>query len=357
MALPPATQFGQHTRNGTGMPMQTSQKVQKVGPLKRLLGKLNLRERIMIITLLIIAVIAIVVFLVVLPAFERVTALEDEIELLQAEKSGIHVEPDRVPEYQHEYEVALRDYENYQRFYYPFMDPEVIDKTITDLLLNNCLEPIRLAMTPVGSATLPLYSASRTLVPRPVPATEKPDASDPASDDEGADGANGGAGADGAGDGNGSGNGASDGADTENGNSAQEQQSQATQLAASTDDPASDVLGADTNASNTGGTPDADGDNPAGGSLIYCYTIDVEAIGWMRDFFSFLEAARGITAMEIVSYSYDDPQDPSTTTNRTKTADETQTEYEEPKGGTIIMQIKLYVFIDDSMTTSDLTSD
>jgi hypothetical protein len=81
------------------------------------------------------------------------------------------------------------------------------------------------------------------------------------------------------------------------------------------------------------------------GTLIYCYTVDVEARGWMRDLFSFLAEAKGITAMEVVSYSYVEPEEvqPSITQDGIL-------EYEEPEGGTIVIQLKLYVFVDGGVT-------
>jgi type II secretory pathway component PulM len=334
--IPPAAPLGQHTRNGMSAPARPNQHVKEPGPIKQMLGKLSMRERILIIALLTTAVIAIVVFLVVLPAFERITTLRNEVEMLQEAKAGIHIEPDHVPDYKLEYEAALRDYENYQHFYYPFMDPEVIDKTITDLLLDNSLEPIRLAMTQVEQTTLPLYSAARTLAPRPVPATEKPNTSETASDDDAKTDEE---------TGDASGSADADDTGTAEENSSEEQQGRTATMAATVEDAATDIPTETTPGTNDGET--------AENSLIYCYTVDVEVNGWMRDFFSFLEAARGITAMEIVTYSYSDPVDPNSSVSSTKTTDGTQIENEEPKGGTIIMQIKLYVFIGGSMTTSD----
>jgi cell division protein FtsL len=292
--------------------------------LKKALDKLSLRERVMLVVLIILVVAALVVFLVALPALNQITELNAEITELEQQKSEVRIEPDRTPEYQAAYEAALKDFENYQRFYYPFMDPETIDKTVTNMLLANDLEPVRLTMSTLQVEPLSVYSASQTLVPRPVPAEKDKQGEQDAKGAEGTEGEQGAEGAEG-----------DEGAEDE---SADEGGSRADNLASA--------------AESAGGltTEGVAGEAPAG-SLIYCYTVNVEATGWMYQMFSFLEGARTITAMEIVSYAYTAPDEVAPSSSKT-----TNTQVKEPEGGTIIMQIKLYVFVGDELTATEASA-
>jgi hypothetical protein len=344
-------------------------KEKEAGPLKKALDKLNTRERVMIGVLVVLVIVAVAAFLVVLPALDRITAVEDEIVTLQEEKANIRVEPDHVPDYQAAYEAALRDYENYQHFYYPFMDPEVIDKTVTDMLLSDNLIPMRLAMTSVEQVAVPPYAASLTLVPRPVPAVEENTSNTGTnSGTSGGTGSNAGSNA-----GTGAGTGAQgDGTgDSAGGNTDATNTNAAGEGAASTTDGGS---GENNSGDQQGRTAESaseaeaaaapssdvnpDAENAAAAtSSIYCYTLDIEAVGWMRDLFVFLERARGITAMEVVFYSYVDPDesDSGQGLSSIKTSNGSVIMPEELEGGTIVMQVKLYVFIGGEMTTGDTT--
>jgi hypothetical protein len=321
----------------TVVPAGAIKKEKEAGPLKKALDKLSVRERLMIVVLLVLVVAAVAAFLVVLPALDRISAVEDEIATLQEEKANIRVEPDLVPDYQAAYDAALRDYENYQHFYYPFMDPEVIDKTVTDMLLNDNLIPVRLAMTSVEQVAVPPYASSQTLVPRPVPAVEENTSSTETNGNAG-----GGAQGDGT---NTDAAGTTD--DDSDENSSEDSQGRTAESAAEAE------AAAETPSSET--NPDTEN---AAASSIYCYTLDIEATGWMRDLFVFLERARNITAMEVVFYSYVDPDesDLEQGLSSIKTPGSSVILPEEPEGGTIIMQVKLYVFIGGEMTTSDTTS-
>ncbi|MDR2586917.1 MAG: type II secretion system protein M [Coriobacteriales bacterium] len=329
--IPPTEQAGQPAvqplkpgRAKTATPKEPS-------ALKKAFDKLSLRERIMLAALAVIAVVAVVVFLVVLPALNQISELEAEVSALQQQKSEVHIEPDRTAEYQEAYDAAVLDFENYRRFYYPFMDPETIDRTVTNMLLANDLEPVLLTMSTLQLEVVPGYSAAQTLVPRPVPVEEDE------GDEAKAEGAEGeaGAGAEGA---EGEAGAGAEGAEGEAGAEGAEDEAEGSRsgnLAAAAED-----AGGLTDESST------EGEAPEG-SLIYCYTVNVEATGWMYQMFSFLESARSITAMEIVSYSYKSPEEVSLSTAKTGTA-----EVEEPEGGTIIMQIKLYVFVGGELTAT-----
>ncbi|MDR0346863.1 MAG: hypothetical protein LBH56_00600, partial [Coriobacteriales bacterium] len=251
------------------------------GPLKKALDKLNLRERVMLGTLFVLVIVALLTFFVALPAIEKINALELEIAGLQEQKDNIHIEPDRTPQYLAEYEAALQDLENYRQFYYPFMDPETIDRTITELLLEYNLHPIRLSMSPPALETLDRYSSTQTLEPRPVETTEEANANGSNASDEGNNG-------------------------DENGTSTND---------ANAPLPPVDPLDTSTpgGGTGTGANEDSSASVP---SSIFTYTIDIEARGWMDALYTFLARAKGIVALEVLSYSYaPPPEEPNSTTS------------------------------------------
>jgi cell division protein FtsL len=289
VATPPPQ--GQHRRSGKKHILVAGavQKNKKPNSVAVALGKLSAREKAMVISLVIIAVVAVAVFLFILPALDRITTLEDEISTLQSEKSEVQTTLDRIPAYREAAEEADRDYQNYRHFYYPFMDPETIDKTVTTMLIDNDMVPQRLSMTAIAAETIPAY-VPFTLVPKPLPTADPAEDGTEGADEEGAEG------------------------------------------------------------EGEGETPAAPAAPaaPAGiqeGKLIYCYTVDIEAQGWMADLYTFLAQAKGITAMEVVSYHYIDPSPP-----RTVIDEDGDVVTEWPEGGTVIMQLKLYVLVDGGVT-------
>jgi type II secretory pathway component PulM len=341
----------------TGKIEHSKKKERQPSFIKVALEKLSFRERIMIGTLIVLALIAAVAFIVVLPALDRINGIEAEIVELEQQRGEVREEPDLRPEYQAAYEAALRDFENYQHFYYPFMDPETIDKTITNMLLESGLDPVRLTMSPLGFEPLTGYSASQTLVARPVPTLDKD------TDDEGDNNKN----ENGEGGGTEGGGENTEGSEGDNGTNAEnsENSTNTDDNADGDESPTEGTSRADRLASEAeaagGNTSGEAGEIPAG-TLVFCYTVDVESRGWMNDLFAFLESARGVTAMEVVSYSYVEPQKESGTTNETSSTTSSTTSTNatsntnaraEPEEATIVMQVKFYVFINDSMTPTD----
>jgi cell division protein FtsL len=342
--VPPATPPGQHARSGAVIAAGTLKREKEASPLSKALAKLSMRERVMIGTLAVLVIVALLAFFVALPAIDRIHALENEIVDLQEQKDAVHIEPDLTPQYQAIYDAALQDYNNYQRFYYSFMDPEAIDRTITDMLFDNNLHPTRLAMSSIESDLPSLYSAALTIVPRPVPDVE------PQKTNTGDTGTGSGAG---------TGDGSQGGADGTGGTAADASGDSSGSSAGRTEQAAA----AAERAGSDEGTTSTDSSGVVEGTSVYCYTIDIEAVGKMADLFTFLESAKGIVAMEIVSYSYSDPVEEATSTTGPTSPSEAEPEAGETvtvlrttenlEGGTIVMQIKLYVFIGGDVTPSD----
>jgi hypothetical protein len=283
-------------------------------------NRLSVRERVMIGTLLALAAVAAVVFLLVLPSLDRISTLEREIIELEDQKSLLQQTVDPLPSYEGEYEAALKDFNNYQHFYYSFMDPETIDKTVTTMILDNNLFPERLSLSSISSEPVLLFSP-QSLVPKPVPAKE------PATGEGEGEGAQG------------------EGADT--GATAEGDAAAADPNAPR--ESRSDQLAAEAEAEGGLAEEEEESKGLQAGTSVYCYTVDVEMRGWMSDLFNFLAAAKNITALEVVSFSYTDPPAEQSVTTKDTSAEPTTTLGIE--GGTIVMQLKLYVFVDNGVAT------
>jgi hypothetical protein len=344
MGTPPGSK---HARNDAVTPAKPLNSEKRPNPFAKLLSKLSLRERIMVAVLTVAIIVSAVAYFVVLPALTTISDLETEIVVLQEEKASLLQKTDYAPDYRNQFELALKDYENYQRFYYPFMDPETIDRTITNMLLDNDLEPIRFSMSAITREVPPMY-VEQPLVPKPVPPLPTPEE---AAQSAGAAGNAAGTGTD-ASDANADATGA-DGAQTD--------------TPADPNDPnfgrseqlASDALAAGVNAGlseEEGQAASAEEIGLRAGTSIYCYTVDVDAHGWMDNLYSFLAQAKGITAVDVVLYNYVPPA-PVTPTNPLSTptsgAGNTATQTQAaPTTGFITIQLKLYVFVEGGVIES-----
>lgn len=299
---------GRHKRAGKQQILVAGavQKHRKPNPIPEAFKKLSTRERVMVASLLVVAVVAVAVFVFILPSLEKISTLKGEIVTLQSEKNAVQSTLDHIPAYQTTADTFEQDYQNYQHFYYPFMDPETIDKTVTTMLIENEMVPQRLSMTAITSELVPAY-VPFTLVPKPLPTafnpTEDDTASDPASKTAGGD------------------------YETAGDSEAADAGIKATGVGDETTEPPAEDTGLQE------------------GKLVYCYTVDVEAQGWMRNLFTFLAQAKSITAMEVTRYSYIEPEDPKQSLDEDG---DLITEW--PEGGTVIMQLKLYVFVDGGVT-------
>jgi hypothetical protein len=319
---------GQHKRKEKIVVAGAIHKEQKQSPILKAVSALNIRERIMIGMLAIVAVVAVVVFLFILPALDEITTLEGEIETLESQKIEIQTALDLIPGYREDVEAAEKDFENYQHFYYEYMDPETIDKAITTMLLNNELLPQNLSMSAINAEIVPAY-VPFTLVPKPLPKVVTEDPAENTNGTEGSTGEDGGdeasAAEDADADANADNSGGSSGSNMPSGPQAAEAEAAGDAALGAVDD----------------------GSGLQEGKMIYCYTIDITAKGWMVDFYTFLAEAKGITAMEVVSYSYVEPV--IITESYT---DGTTATFEDPEGGIITMQLKLYVFVNGGVTST-----
>jgi cell division protein FtsL len=283
---------------------------QRQSPVVAWLNKLSRREQVLLGVLMAVIVIAVISFLVVLPSISRIDSLNSEIATLQQQKDALVSKADKLPDYQAQYDAAQQDYRNYQQFYYPFMDPEMIDSTVTGMLLDHGLTPVRLSMTEIGHESVPPF-LPQTLVPKPQ-ADGSGGASGVGGGGEGGGSSGGGAAADGDEGADGSGGGAGGAAGSTGGAGA------------------GNVANRTPSTNITNGSADGLPTN----ATVYCYTVTVEASGWFDGLLDFLEGVRELKAMEVLSYSYDEHAAGSVPGI---------------EGGTIMLTLKLYIFIDGSL--------
>jgi len=133
-------------------------------PLAAALAKISLRERVMVAGLLLAAVIAGSVFFGILPAMESISSLDAEIGQLNERKALMQGEIMQADSYRQQMAAATTEYDFYKGTFYAPMTPEDIDRLITSQLLDCGLEPVQLDMTALEQASISWYQPAE-LVP------------------------------------------------------------------------------------------------------------------------------------------------------------------------------------------------
>jgi type II secretory pathway component PulM len=265
----------------------------KPNPLTAALANINLRERILLIGLALAVAIAAVVYFAVLPAMDRMKSLQEEIDTLSEQKIEMESVIARTAGFQADYELSKQDYNDYQQFFFSYMTPEDLDRSVTKMLQDAGLEPTRFSMTSLGIEELPMYAAQPLVpevVPTYVPSTPPADTSDPMTD-----------------------------APAQDGNEA------ASEGSTTTDPGALDGAGSLANPAESGGSGE-----------VYVYTVDIAADGGPQELFSFLTTIYAMHGIEITTWNFQEPM----------TIVSYYDEYaEDPGPGTVNLQIKIYVFM------------
>ncbi|MDR3305837.1 MAG: hypothetical protein LBS85_07450 [Clostridiales Family XIII bacterium] len=329
-------------------------------------GRLSKRERTMIAVLVILVVLGALGYFVAYPALQNYTALTADLETLQSKEMEYRNQIAQTPAYQKQYDEAKAKYDKYLTLFYTPMDPEMIDATITSMLLECNLSPTSLSMVPLQSEAVPVY-VPVALVPDPVPPqTESSAGGSPAEPAAGGGTA--------AGTPAGSATGPATGADGTtasavtgaDGTAAAQAAGEvfsptrtaARGIRATAGETAGDTAGATDTAgtagTDTAGTADDTALPPAGGETSapseaaanvssFVYTIDINATGSRSSLFTFLEKVAGMSAIEVTMYDFTDPMLKSSLGNLGLAGSGVKQEY---TPGYVNLQIKLYVFIE-----------
>jgi type II secretory pathway component PulM len=262
------------------------------------LAKLSARERAMVVGLVVIVIIAVLVFVIYLPAQDNIAALEDKIVELEEEYIGYEQQIAMTPSYQESYESAKAEYNAYQQFFYPFLNPEEVDELITGMLRDYKLEPVRLTMTALSEESLASYVAE------PLVAGAVPEPTD-----------------DSASEGEGEGEGPAAIGEARNDAALSAVEGAAGDAAGSTDTTA----------------PGVDLDTAEKDTTVYVYTIDVQADGTSTELLKFLDKTKSKNGFEVVNWTFTDPGESKSIAGAISDTGKTT--------GSVQLQIKLYVFL------------
>jgi cell division protein FtsL len=114
--------------------------------VQKILG-LSLREKVLIIALVAALVIAGGLFFVVNPAFEKISAIEQEIATLEDQRTTYEMAISETPLYKEQYEKSKVTYEELQKKFLVPMTPEALDKFMTGMILSSEFEITSLNMS------------------------------------------------------------------------------------------------------------------------------------------------------------------------------------------------------------------
>jgi uncharacterized membrane protein YgcG len=286
----------------------------KSSPLAAAFAKISLRERALIIGLLIVAALIAIVYFAVLPTMSLLTDLTEEVDELTIQQQEMDSVIAQTALYRDNYELSKKDYNTYQEFFFPYMTPEDLDRMVTTMLVDAGFDPTRLSMTSLAVETLPLYTQPPLVpqvVPSYVPTILGDDGTNTAGGISGDISAGGTSGGTSGGDDNGlvAGDGDSFG---EGGG-----------LIAGDPGLAGDV--------GSLAVP-SQSDSP---SEVYVYTVDIGADGSLQTLFSLLTTVYAMQGIEVTNWTFTEPP--------------TVQEGEEASAGTVTLQIKIYVFLGEEL--------
>jgi cell division protein FtsL len=243
-------------------------------PVAAVLGKMSLRERVLIAALLAVVIIGLVVYFLLLPAVVGINSLNSEIADLQAQKASIQARLEQTDDNFTDIGVAEADLAGYQAYFYGRMQPEDVDRLVTGLLLDAGFTPTQLDIGQTATEILAAYQ----------PATLAPAGKGIAKDSATASGS---------------------------AAASQSAQAAATADAASSAGSYSSTAASSASASapaSSSTSSSAQAASSGAASEVYVCTVNIRAEGDEEAFYRFLEAVRDKVPLEIVSYSWSSTQ-------------------------------------------------
>jgi hypothetical protein len=121
------------------------------------LSMLTPRERGMIRALIVVAVVAALAFMLVLPQIGATQSLRDELALLDARAARTQAAITALPALQQEHDAASGRYNEATKSYLAPMRPEEFDAMITQLLIDSGFEPESLTSSQISSDVANAY--------------------------------------------------------------------------------------------------------------------------------------------------------------------------------------------------------
>lgn len=128
------------------------------GTIGRSFKNLTKREQVMIYGLVIVAVAAILIFLILLPAMTHISELSAEVSELQIQEQEMRMTIASAPSYESTYEESEKRFNAFKKQLYTPMDPESLDEMVTSFLVDSGLTPKDLSMTVLQQTQIPAFA-------------------------------------------------------------------------------------------------------------------------------------------------------------------------------------------------------
>ncbi|MDR0875334.1 MAG: hypothetical protein LBN12_03895 [Clostridiales Family XIII bacterium] len=144
------------------------------------LAKLSVRERTMIFVLIIVGIAFVMGYFLLMPMMTEYKTVQAEYTELQDREVEMRAQIEQKEAYQQAYNQALVQYNEYSRYFYRQIDPEILDELVTGLTLASGLDPVNLTMSQLTQEGVPPYTATN-LAPQPIPVIEPEAPADEAS--------------------------------------------------------------------------------------------------------------------------------------------------------------------------------
>ena len=272
-----------------------SQKLLGEAPKKGALSSLSQREKIMVIALIIIVLVGGIGYFVIMPALDKLTTLQEEIDSLETQQITIQNQIALKETFAQQLKDAKVDYEKYQTVFFPQMSPERIDEMITSAIHDCGLRPVSLTMSQIQTEPVPMFSPQMLEINSTSSGEEEVIEEEPVEGEE----------------------------ESAEGEEATEEEME--ELPISTDGPYS-----------------------------FVYTVDITAAGGRENAYALLDTMLATDALKLISFQYTPPQDAINNASDILSGVPTQ----EATEGAVLMQVKLYAFLPgitpgpDSITTS-----
>lgn len=264
------------------------EKPSALGSIKQALGGLSMREKVLIWGLIVLAVIMALVFFLILPANDNLTAAETELQILKDEEVAARLVIANSSSNQEVVEAAQARYDEYIAKYQAPMLPEDIDRMLTALIEDCGFTAATLSLNPYTVEGVPGYYAQSTSWELPHPSTSEGSAT-------GATGTEGSEGAEGAATGDSTATGTEGSADAAGTGTASEG------ATSGTEDPSASLN--DVATSDTGSSDTSTGD-VTGGPQAQVFVVQMTAVGTDESFYALLDRVVPLSWVKLISSTY-----------------------------------------------------
>lgn len=123
--------------------------------------KITERDKKLLVFLAVFLILVITAVAGILPAYDRITALDEEIESAEKLKEGMDQKIASAAEYRSVYDTLTAEFTDASKNYYDLMENQQIDRTITSKVLGCGVEAQNMTITQQADpVSIPLYGTS-----------------------------------------------------------------------------------------------------------------------------------------------------------------------------------------------------